>query len=220
MERATGRPAGPPPSHTTASWWEATAGHPPRSTASSPGEARPTWPTGTAAPAPFASRGAAPELSPDLVIDAVRSWLDDTHPGAVGRVGRAVVGWAPIALGIGWLSGEMSGCGRFAAGCDDATAVFAWIAQIAVLLTLLVVGRLARIASAATLATLAAAVPAALLLTATGSPDDAAAGRIALSGLLVIAWVVGLVFGTIREVRGSSRGPAPPGVSGTAGPVS
>jgi hypothetical protein len=97
----------------------------------------------------------------------------------------------------------------------------AWLAQIAVLVALLVVGRLARIASVATLATLAAAIPAALLLSATGGPDDAAAGRIALSGLLVIAWVVGLAFGSVREIRGiGTRRPGPPGVSGPARPVS
>jgi hypothetical protein len=166
-------------------------------------------------------------------------WLDDAHPGTIGRIARALVGWAPIALGIGWAGGEISGCGRFAAGCDDTVASFAWIAQIASLLLLIVVGRLARITSVATLATLAAAIPAALLLTATGGPDDAAAGRLALSGLLVIAWAVGLGFGVVREVRGTaardmpepsgaptpgnvtSAGPAePPGGSDPARPVS
>ena len=29
-----------------------------------------------------------------------------------------LVGWLPIALGLGWLLGEMTGCGRFAATCD------------------------------------------------------------------------------------------------------
>ncbi len=85
-----------------------------------------------------------------------------------------------------------------------------WIVQIAALLLLIVVGRLARIASVATLATLAAAIPAALLLSATGSPNDIAAGRLALSGLLVISWVVGLGFGVVREIRGTvvrRRGP-------------
>jgi hypothetical protein len=147
--------------------------------------------------------------------------LDDDRPGAIGRIGRAIVGWAPIALGIGWVGGEISGCGRFAAGCDDAVVMSAWLVQIAALVALIVVGRLARIASLATLATLAAAIPAALLLSATGSPDDAAAGRLALSGLLVIAWVVGLVFGVVREVRGNGlRHRGPPGVAGPGRPVS
>ena len=49
---------------------------------------------------------------------ATCGWTSDDGPSLVGRVGRAVVGWAPIALGIGWLVGELSGCGRFAATCD------------------------------------------------------------------------------------------------------
>jgi hypothetical protein len=233
--------ATPPPTHTTSSWWEATVGEPPRSeTSAAPGprtHARPgERPGGRAAPSaasseraarpatagrgPAAAPPGASDLGPDAVLAAVRSWLDDTSPGAIARVGRAVLGWAPIALGIGWLSGEMSGCGRFAAGCDDTAAVSAWVAQIAALVVLLLVGRLARIASLATLTTLAAAVPAALLLTATGGPDDAAAGRMVLSGLLAIAWAVGLVLGITREVRGTLRGTGPPNASGSAGPVS
>jgi len=235
-DRPTARST-PPPSHTTSSWWEATAGHPPRTARRDAGQdaaqqaarpARPDRPSRPTRPTRAGSTGSTGDAGPaavstiggEALLGAVRAWLDDTHPGTVGRVARAVVGWAPLALGIGWLSGEISGCGRFAAGCDDAAAMTAWIAQIAVLVPLLLVGRLARIASAATLATLAAAVPAALLLSATGNPDDAVAGRIALSGLLVIAWVVGVVFATVREIRGVARGPSPPGVSGPARPVS
>ncbi len=146
-----------------------------------------------------------PRLTTDGVLEAIRSWLDDDRPGAIGRVARAVIGWAPIALGIGWVAGEISGCGRFAAGCDETVASSTWLAQIALLVVLLAAGRLARIAAVATLATLAAAIPAALLLSATGNPDDTAAGRLALSGLLVIAWVVGLLSGVAREVRTTGR---------------
>jgi curved DNA-binding protein CbpA len=229
-----------PATHTTASWWEATAGHAPRvggsgSARSAPGDSRrpPGTRTGTPAGPAAAATGAAAAGSAadpaaaadprfdrsvpdraarrttDGVAEAVRTWLDDERPGAMGRIARAIVGWAPIALGIGWVSGEVSGCGRFAAGCDDAAVMSAWLIQVAVLVALLVLGRLARIASVATLATLAAAIPAALLLSATGSPDDAAAGRVALRGLLVIAWVVGLAFGTARELRGIGLGGRP-----------
>jgi curved DNA-binding protein CbpA len=227
----------PPPTHTTSSWWEATAGHPETAASSrarpgdrrsgpgtgagsaSGGHAQAAYARDTAAAGGSQSRGAvgtgpapgAPGVSADAILEAIRTWLDDAHPGTVGRIARALVGWAPIALGIGWLGGEMSGCGRFAAGCDDTVAASAWIVQIAALLLLIVVGRLARVASVATLATLAAAVPAALLLSATGSPNDLAAGRLALSGLLVISWVVGLGFGVVREIRGTAaRRRSPP----------
>lgn len=243
-----------PATHTTSSWWEATAGHATRPEGSasdrprprrargragetsgrpgapvrSPGEAAgrngpgPTTGDGTSAQASASgSLNPAAGLTAEGLLEAVRSWLDDDRPGAIGRIARAIVGWAPVALAIGWVGGEISGCGRFAAGCDDAVVMAAWLVQIAALVTLLVVRRLARIASVATLATLAAAIPAALLLSATGSPDDTAAGRFALSGLLVIAWVVGLGFGTVRELRGTaSRRPGAPGAAGPGGPVS
>ena len=250
--------APPLATHTTSSWWEATAGHAPRSAgapsarprpgrSARPGHEDPAWSARDAArPRDDARGGARPaatwgpaataagtssdtavpgrvvsSLTPDGILEAVRWWLDDDRPGAIGRIARAIVGWAPIALGIGWVAGEISGCGRFAAGCDDAAVMSAWLVQLATLVALIVVGRLARIAAIATLATLAAAIPAALLLSATGSPDDTTAGRIALSGLLVIAWVVGLVFGTARElgVADLRRG-GPPGVAGPGRPVS
>jgi hypothetical protein len=181
-------------------------------------------PGGTFAGSTGTTAGPTSGIGADTLLEAVRTWLDDTHPGTVGRIARALVGWAPIALGIGWVGGEISGCGRFVAGCDTTVATSAWIVQLAALLVLIVVGRLARITSVATLATLAAAIPATLLLSATGGPDDLAAGRIALSGLLVIAWVVGLAFGVVREVRraapGTGGGTSPPGDSDQARPVS
>jgi hypothetical protein len=73
--------------------------------------------------------------------------------------------------------------------------------QVLVLLALLAVPRLARVAAVATLATIAAAVSGALLLSATGSPDDVAAGRAALGGLIAIAWGVGLVVAVARDIR-------------------
>ena len=242
--------------HTTSSWWEATAGHAPRADgapsarsrrgrSAGPASEDPTWSPGDAAGHSDGATGARPAapgpaataagtssdaatpgrigsgLTPEGILEAVRAWLDDDRPGAMGRIARAIVGWAPIALGIGWVAGEISGCGRFAAGCDDTEVMSAWLVQIAALVALIVVGRLARITSVATLATLAAAIPAALLLSATGSPDDTAAGRIALSSLLVIAWVVGLVFGAAREIRGTNlRRGGPPGVAGPSRPVS
>ena len=55
------------------------------------------------------------DISTEAVLDAIRRWIDDRRPGVGARIGRAVIGWAPIALGIGWFAGEMSGCSRFSA---------------------------------------------------------------------------------------------------------
>jgi hypothetical protein len=134
-------------------------------------------------------------------------------------VGTAAIGWAPIALGIGWLAAEVTGCGRFAATCDAGSAPIAWFAQVAVLALLLIVPGLARAATIAAVATLAAAVVGALLLSAAGGAEggDAAMGRAALGGLLVIAWLGGFVLAIARELRGST---SPPTATPGAGPVS
>jgi hypothetical protein len=94
-----------PPTHTTSSWWDATAG--------------------PAADAPFADDPAVPASGAPVEDRAIR--------GLAGRVALAVLGWIPIALGIGWIAGEVSGCGRFSATCDPAQGTLVWIIQVAVL---------------------------------------------------------------------------------------
>ena len=118
-----------------------------------------------------------------------------------------------------------TGCARFSATCDTSVAprrldrcsswrlLSCWSSP----------RRLATIATIATAVTLAAAVPGALILSATGGATDVASGRAALGGLLVIAWVAGIGVGVWREWRrrGSAAGPSPPtNASGGPGPVS
>ena len=161
-------------------------------------------------------------LTPDGILEAVRSWLDDDRPGAIGRIARAIVGWAPIALGIGWVGGEISGCGRFAAGCDDAAVMSAW----------LVADRGARGADRRRSARpdrLGRHVgdarrrdPGRAAAVGHGEPRRHGAGRIALSGLLVDR------LGRRARVRRRPRAPwdqaprerGPPGVAGPGRPVS
>ena len=159
MRRTARRPAErrpAPTTHTTSSWWEATAGHatrsetaasarpgpgraddpaarPPRRAPASPSVPPARQPAGTApvrlpaaTPQPRPRHPAAsapPPVSPRTASSrrSAPGWTT-TQPGTVGRIARAIVGWAPIALGIGWVGGEISGCGRFAAGCDDTVA--------------------------------------------------------------------------------------------------
>ena len=83
-----------------------------------------------------------------------------------------------------------------------------WLVEIGLLLLLLLVPRIARIATTATLATLAAVIPGSVLLLATSDPSAVAAGRSALGGLMIIAWVAGLAVGIGRSLR-SVRRPRP-----------
>ncbi len=190
----------PPPTHTTSSWWEATAGEPP------PAAPPPPGPGHAAAPRPpsAAVDGGRPP-STDAVLALIASWLDDDRPPIGARVGRAVIGWVPIAVGLGWLAGEASGCGRFAATCDPAFAPATWIAQVVLLGFLILLPWAARITAVATIATLATVFPASVLLFATGDPEGMAAGRSILAVLMVVAWLAGFGFGVVRDVRRRTR---------------
>lgn len=203
----------PPPTHTTSSWWEATTGDATTSaagtgaagdTAGTPPRRRPAT-AAYAPPPPRYADDTAPDLSTEAVVASIRGWLDDDHPTSVARIGRAVIGWAPIALGGGWLAGEISGCGRFAATCSPTVAPLTWIAQLGLLLLLILLPRLARIGTVATIAILGTVFPASLLLFATADPAGAEWGRSILGGLIILAWVVGLGFGIVLEARRATR---------------
>lgn len=211
--------AAPPPTHTTSSWWEATTGDPEArtdsrthardrtaGTAAGPTDAPPVPPAPPSDRRPLtADAGREGDLSTDAVLSSFRAWLDDDHPPIGARIGRAFVGWAPIALGIGWGAGEISGCGRFAATCEPAVAPATWGVQIALLVLLILLPRVARVATVATIGTLATVFPASVLLFATGSPEGMATGRTILGSLMVIAWTAGLIYGVVREVGRRGR---------------
>ena len=191
----------PPPTHTTSSWWEATAGEPPAAAAPAAAERR-----GDPEPEPVIS-GAddGPTASTEAVLASIGSWLDDDRPPIGARIGRAVIGWVPVAVGLGWLAGEVSGCGRFAATCDPAIAPAVLIAQLVLLGLLVLLPLLARVTAVATVATLATVFPASILLFATGDPEGMAAGRSILAALIAVAWLGGLGYGVVRVVRRRSR---------------
>jgi hypothetical protein len=99
-----------PPTHTTSSWWDATAG--------------------PASDVPFADDPDPPGPAQPVEDRAVR--------GRIARVGLAVLGWIPIAFAIGWIAGEVSGCSRFAATCDPGQGTIVWITQLVALAALVI----------------------------------------------------------------------------------
>ena len=154
--------------------------------------------------------------SDDPVPDPARAAVDlgraltDPHSGGFrGRVVRAAIGWVPIALGIGWLVGELTGCGRFAATCDPSVFPLTAVGQAIVLVALLVVPEVAAIAAGASLGLLGAAVFASLILSATGAAADEASRRTALGALLVVSWITGLAIAIVRRLRSGPRTPRP-----------
>ena len=198
------------PTHTTTSWWDSTTGP-----AGAPPQPDPT-------PRPATPPGATPRPPtlgevlpvPDLGAAATqlgRALIDERTGGHRARIVRAVIGWLPITLGLGWFVGELSGCSRFAASCDDTTQPFLLALQVAVLLVLLVVPVLASVASMAALTALIVALMVSLVITATGSAADGDSRQATLGVLVVIAWAFGLAFAIAGRVRA---------LVGRAGPVS
>jgi hypothetical protein len=182
------------PTHTTSSWWDSTTG--PASTSGPAADDRPPVdrrpPPESAPPPPDLGHAAA---------GITRALADERFGGIRGRLVRALIGWLPIAFGVGWVVGELTGCGRFAATCDDAAEPFVLLLQGAVLALLLLVPALASLATTAALTLFAAAVVAALILSATGSAADGESRRATLGAVLLIAWLVGLAIAIMRRVR-------------------
>ena len=224
--------AEPSPTHTATSWWDATS----RAAAADPAaeatdRARAAQAADTArwtetrraaqAAARPTTRGPRAALEADPFGAAIRQWLDAPHPSPAGRVGRAVLGWIPVALAIGWVSGEASGCARFSADCDPSVAPLTWLVQIAALGVLILASPVARIAAVASIATVVAIVPGAVLLLATSDPAAVDAARAALGILMAIAWIVGLAVGIGRELRRQvRRGPPSASADDRSRPVS
>ncbi len=196
-------PEPPPPEHTTSSWWRATAG-PAEATEPTPPRAAPR-PTASPRGEPSASDSAAGGAAPDLgaaAADLGRALTDERTAHGRWRFVQAIVGWLPLALGIGWLIGELTGCSRFAASCDGTTTSFIQpIAAVGLLGLLLLVPRLAALAAAGAIAVVVAAVPTALILSATGEAAELEVRATALGATIVVAWLVGVGVAVARRVR-------------------
>ena len=117
---------------------------------------------------------------------------------------RAFVGWLPIAFGVGWLFGEVTGCGRFAATCDASAGPLILVVQGATLVVLVFLPVAASLAASAALWLLAAAVAVTLVLSATGTAADEGSRRATLGFLLLVAWIAGLVIAITQRIRSAS----------------
>ncbi len=203
------------PTHTTTSWWDSTAGPAGGPSQPDPSSSRPDPRPATPRPAtPLPSTSGEAQPAPDLGAAAAelgRALIDERTGGPRARIVRAVIGWLPITLGLGWFVGELTGCSRFAATCDGTSQPFVLALQLATLLVLLLVPVLASVASMAALTALIVALMASLVITATGSAADGDSRQATLGVLVVIAWATGLAFAIVRRARA---------LASQAGPVS
>ena len=189
--------------HSTTSWWDSTTGPP----GPDPGASARDGDT----PAGGRSRSdrrrpppAAEPPPPDLgraAADITRALTDERYGGLRGRVIRAAIGWLPIAIGIGWVFGEVTGCGRFAATCDGSAEPFVLLLQVGAFGLLLLFPVLASVATTAAVTLFVAAVIAALIVSATGGAADAESRRATLGAVLLIAWFAGIAIAVMRRIR-------------------
>ena len=212
------RPADP--THTTSSWWDSTAGPAGEpETSDGPGPTSDPFPgvpprdTGARTQAQDGRARTEEPPPPDLgraAAEITHALTDDRFGGSRGRLARGLIGWLPIALGLSWLVGEMTGCGRFAANCDDGVAgPMLFVLQILAFVLLLAIPAVGSIATMAALTLLTAAVVASLVLSAAGGAADGDSRRALLGLILLLAWLAGLGIAVARRARTLRSGASP-----------
>ena len=215
------------PVHTTSSWWGASADEMAGGRAGTGGPTH-DEPWTTATPQPPAAARATPRSDdpapPD--IGAMAKQLghlltDERAARGWWRLAQAVLGWLPIAFGVSWVIGELTGCSRSAASCDGSDPWLAPVIAAATIVPLLLVPRLAALAAAGAIGVAIAAVPAAVMLSATSDEGSMPVRAMLLGLVLVVAWFVGIGVAVGRRVRaGPSAGGPDPAPGGDGGPVS
>jgi hypothetical protein len=185
--------------------WSATPGSIDEGTPGRPAGA--PWP-GDSRPPPDDDGGIDAPFDPGAVLARMFDPRIRRRPAA--RLGLALAGGIPVALWLAWLLGELSGCGRFAASCEPRVMWVAWLAGLVLVGALVLVPGVAALLAAGAAGALVAAVPATVILTATGGarmPDESS---LVLGISLMTGWLVGVGVATRRWL----------GSSGRAGPVS
>ena len=127
--------------------------------------------------------------------------LAGTPRGFMARVGLALIGWPAIGLALATITGELTGCGRFAASCVDPFGVGTWLAQLVIIAILLVLPSVAALSAVGSLVALAASVPTAVILSASGGSREPAVSATILGVVLVLAYAAGVVVALVRRRR-------------------
>jgi len=168
----------------------------------------PAWDAASAAwdhAAPSAGSSAESDgLDPFAAAAHVATSLAGTPRGFMARVGLALIGWPAIGLALTTVTGELTGCGRFAASCVDPFGVGTWLAQLVIIAILLILPSVAALSAVGSLVALAAAVPTAVILSASGGSHEPAASATILGVVLVLAYAAGVFVALVRR-----RGIAP-----------
>jgi curved DNA-binding protein CbpA len=140
-------------------------------------------------------------LDPFAAAAHVATSLAGTPRGFMARVGLALLGWPAIGLALTTVTGELTGCGRFAASCVDPFGVGTWLAQLVIIAILLILPSVAALSAIGSLVALAASVPTAVILSASGGSHEPVASATILGVVLVLAYAAGVFVALVRRRR-------------------
>jgi hypothetical protein len=154
--------------------------------------------------------GAPPSIEGDGgsgIADIERVFDPRARRSPAGRLLMALGGAVPIAIWLAWLLGELTGCGRFAATCEPQVVTAAWVIGFVLVVALVLLPGVAAILVAGAAGALVAAIPATVLLTATGGARMPQESGVVLGVALILGWLAGVAFAINHWLRRS----APPG---------
>jgi hypothetical protein len=116
-----------------------------------------------------------------------------------------VLAWIPLAVAIGAVGRELSGCTRFAPECQPAAGTISWLVAVALLIGLIALPRVAAVLATAAVVSIAVAVPVVLFLAVPGTSSPVVGDVPILSVAVIAAWLAGLLVGASRALGRRSR---------------
>ena len=117
-----------------------------------------------------------------------------------GRIGAAVLGWIPLAIGLAALSEALPACVDVGTTCSDPLTGGVWLVDLLLLGLLVGVPRLAWIAAVGSLAFFVVGFLATPALIVIGGARTTSGTAAALAVVLVAAWLGGVILATIGRV--------------------
>jgi curved DNA-binding protein CbpA len=178
----------------------------PPAPASGPSPLNEPWPPGPAR----AQRPPRPPRPPPVDTSAraspARSFEPPSSAGRraaamlPGRIGWAVLGWIPLGVGLAALSDTLPACSGVATICSDPLTGGIWLVDLLLLGLLIAIPRLSWVAAVGSLAFFGAGLLATPVLLVLGGARTTAGTAVALTVVLIVAWLGGAILAAIGRV--------------------
>jgi hypothetical protein len=123
-----------------------------------------------------------------------------------GRIGVAVLGWIPLAVGLAALSDAVPACSGVATICSDPLTGGVWLVDLLILGLLVAVARLAWIAAIGSIAFFVAGLLGTPFLLVLGGARTTTGTAMALTAVLVAAWIGGVILALTGRIDRPPRG--------------